>query len=87
MQKPAVYHQSLDIAESKKRKYIQTCAKNEEDYIAAWQKIGKTVSQWRKKREETHKKDIEKWRENKHRVDEANATVSEKCLGILVHIC
>jgi hypothetical protein len=50
MQKPAVYSQSMIIEKSQKRRYIQTCGKNEDNYLAAWQKKGKTITDWRKKR-------------------------------------
>ena len=76
MQKPEVYSQSLDILEGKRRKYIQTCGRNQDGYLKAWDKIGKTIADWRKKKGEETKKNIQRWRQNKHRSDQAKAHVS-----------
>lgn len=73
--KPEVYEHSVEILDEKKKRYIQTCGKNEDGYLYAWKKFDKTITDWRKKRGENTKKQIEKWKENKLRVEAAKAAV------------
>jgi hypothetical protein len=74
----------VEILAAKRRRYIQTCGRNEEGYVRAWDKLSKTVTDWRKKRTEDSKIQIERWKMNKSSVDEARAHVSDRCLTILV---
>lgn len=42
----------------KNHHFIQKYGRNEDGSIRAWSKIGKTITDWRKKREEENKRNL-----------------------------
>jgi nitrate/TMAO reductase-like tetraheme cytochrome c subunit len=55
----------------REKQFIQTCGKNEDGFLKAWEKIGNTITDFRKKRNEDAKKQLDRWKSNKQRIDES----------------
>jgi hypothetical protein len=53
--------------------FIQNYGHNEDCSLNAWKKMEKSANSVKKKREEETKKQLNRWRECKRRVDAANA--------------